>query len=117
MMFGPPDSASSHTEESMAWKIKRVSNDDLRRQFVDATVPQAEYLGITIPDPDLVWNAERGHYDIGEIDWDEFWRVVNGIGPMNRERMEHKLRYWEEGAWVREAAAAYAERESTEVAS
>jgi ring-1,2-phenylacetyl-CoA epoxidase subunit PaaA len=117
MMFGPPDSASSHTEESMAWKIKRVSNDDLRRQFVDATVPQAEYLGITIPDPDLVWNAERGHYDIGEIDWDEFWRVVKGNGPMNRERMEHKLRYWEEGAWVREAAAAYAERESTEVAS
>jgi ring-1,2-phenylacetyl-CoA epoxidase subunit PaaA len=117
MMFGPHDSESSHTEQSMAWKIKRVSNDDLRQQFVDATVPQAEYLGVTIPDRDLVWNAERGHYDFGAIDWDEFWAVVKGNGPMNRERLEHKLRYWEEGAWVREAAAAYAERQSTEVAS
>jgi ring-1,2-phenylacetyl-CoA epoxidase subunit PaaA len=117
MMFGPHDSESSHTEQSMAWKIKRVSNDDLRQQFVDATVPQAEYLGLTIPDRDLVWNAERGHYDFGAIDWDEFWAVVKGNGPMNRERLEHKLRYWEEGAWVREAAAAYAERQSTEVAS
>jgi ring-1,2-phenylacetyl-CoA epoxidase subunit PaaA len=117
MMFGPHDSDSSHTEQSMAWKIKRVSNDDLRQQFVDATVPQAEYLGLTIPDPDLVWNPERGHYDTGTIDWEEFWTVVKGNGPMNRERMEHKLRYWDEGAWVREAAAAYALGQSTEVAS
>jgi ring-1,2-phenylacetyl-CoA epoxidase subunit PaaA len=117
MMFGPHDSESSHTEQSMAWKIKRVSNDDLRQQFVDATVPQAEYLGLTIPDPDLVWNPERGHYDTGTIDWEEFWTVVKGNGPMNRERMEHKLRYWDEGAWVREAAATYALGQSTEVAS
>ena len=108
MMFGPHDSDSTHSEQSMAWKIKRVSNDDLRQQFVDMTVPQAEYLGLEIPDPDLEWNAERGHYDFGGIDWDEFWQVVKGNGPMNRERVEHKTRAWEEGAWVREAAAAHA---------
>jgi len=107
MMFGPPDSDSTHTEQSMAWKIKRVSNDDLRQQFVDMTVPQAEYLGLTLPDPDLRWNEERGHYDFGQIDWDEFWDVVKGNGPMNRERLEHKVRAWEENAWVREAALAY----------
>ena len=92
----------------MRWKIKRVSNDDLRQQFVDMTVPQAEYLGLTIPDPDLRWNEERGHYDFGEIDWDEFWRVVKGDGPMNRERIAHKTRAWNDGAWVREAASAHA---------
>ncbi|MFO7292237.1 MAG: 1,2-phenylacetyl-CoA epoxidase subunit PaaA [Actinomycetes bacterium] len=107
MMFGPPDTDSTHTEQSMAWKIKRVSNDDLRQQFVDMTVPQAEYLGLTLPDPDLRWNEERGHYDFGQIDWDEFWDVVKGNGPMNRERLEHKVRAWEENAWVREAALAY----------
>jgi ring-1,2-phenylacetyl-CoA epoxidase subunit PaaA len=96
----------------MQWKIKRVSNDDLRQQFVDMTVPQADYLGITIPDPELKWNEERGHYDFGEIDWDEFWRVVKGDGPMNRERIESKTRAWEEGAWVREAASAYAAKQS-----
>ncbi|HHC07891.1 MAG TPA: 1,2-phenylacetyl-CoA epoxidase subunit A [Actinobacteria bacterium] len=110
MMFGPHDSESVHSEQSMKWKIKRVSNDELRQQFVDATVPQAEYLGLTIPDPDLKWNPERGHYDFGEIDWDEFWRVVKGDGPMNRERMAHKLAAWENGAWVREAAVAYANK-------
>jgi ring-1,2-phenylacetyl-CoA epoxidase subunit PaaA len=107
MMFGPHDSESSHSEESMAWKIKRVSNDDLRQQFVDMTVPQAEYLGVSLPDPELRWNDQRGHYDFGEIDWDEFWGVVKGNGPMNRERLEHKVAAWEENAWVREAALAH----------
>ncbi len=110
MMFGPHDAESAHSSRSMGWKIKRVSNDDLRQQFVDATVPQAEYLGLTIPDPDLRWNEERGHYDFGEIDWDEFRRVLAGDGPMNRDRLDHKVRAWEEGAWVREAAAVHAER-------
>ncbi|MEX0864486.1 MAG: 1,2-phenylacetyl-CoA epoxidase subunit PaaA [Acidimicrobiia bacterium] len=108
MMFGPHDSDSPHTEQSMTWKIKRVSNDDLRQQFVDMTVPQAEYLGLAIPDRELRWNPERGHYDFGEIDWEEFWRVVKGNGPMNRDRLAHKSRAWEEGAWVREAATAHA---------
>ena len=108
MMFGPKDTDSPHTMQSMDWKIKRVSNDDLRQQFVDMTVPQAEYLGLTIPDPDLAWNEDRGHYDFGPIDWDEFWNVVKGNGPMNRERMMHKRRAWAEGAWVREAAVAHA---------
>jgi ring-1,2-phenylacetyl-CoA epoxidase subunit PaaA len=108
MMFGPPDAESSHTEQSMEWKIKRVSNDELRQQFVDMTVPQAQYLGLTIPDPDLRWDEDRGHHDFGEIDWDEFWSVVKGDGPMNKERIATKLAAWEEGAWVREAAAAHA---------
>jgi ring-1,2-phenylacetyl-CoA epoxidase subunit PaaA len=111
MMFGPHDSDSTHSADSMDWKIKRVSNDDLRQQFVDATVPQAEYLGVTIPDPDLAWNEERGHYDFGDIDWDEFWTVVKGDGPCNRERLAHKLKAWEDGAWVREAAVAYAAKQ------
>jgi ring-1,2-phenylacetyl-CoA epoxidase subunit PaaA len=113
MMFGPHDSDSTHTEQSMGWKIKRVSNDDLRQQFVDMTVPQAEYLGLTIPDPDLRWNEERGHYDFGDIDWDEFWGVVKGNGPMNRERMAQKVGAWEDNAWVREAAAAYAQKQQS----
>ena len=112
MMFGPHDADSTHTAESMAWKIKRVTNDDLRRQFVDMTVPQCELLGMTLPDPDLKWNEERGHYDFGEIDWDEFWRVVKGDGPMSRERTAHKVKAWEDGAWVREAAAAHAGRKA-----
>ena len=107
MMFGPSDSESTHSAQSMAWKIKRVSNDDLRQQFVDMTVPQADYLGLEIPDPDLEWNEPRGHYDFGPIDWDEFWTVVKGNGPMNRERLEHKVRAWDDGAWVREAATAH----------
>ncbi|MBR9920278.1 MAG: 1,2-phenylacetyl-CoA epoxidase subunit A [Bacteroidetes bacterium] len=110
MMFGPTDSESTHSEQSMAWKIKRKSNDELRQAFVDATVPQAEVLGLTIPDPDLKWNEERGHYDFGPIDWDEFWQVVKGDGPCNRERMAHYTKAYEEGAWVREAAMAYAEK-------
>ncbi len=112
MMFGPHDSDSPHTKQSMEWKIKRISNDDLRQKFVDATVPQAEYAGLTVPDPDLRWNEERGHYDFGAIDWDEFWTVVTGDGPCNRERMAHKRKAWEDGAWVREAAAAYAAKQA-----
>ncbi len=108
MMFGPPDADSTHTAQSMAWGIKLETNDELRQKFVDMTVPQAEYLGLTIPDPDLRWNDERGHYDFGEIDWDEFWNVVKGNGPCNRERIAHKTKAWHDGAWVREAALAHA---------
>ena len=114
MMFGPPDSgedaSKGHTAQSMAWGIKRFSNDDLRQKFIDMTVPQAERIGITLPDPDLRWNEERGHYDFGEVDWAEFKRVLSGDGPMNAQRMAHRVRAHEEGAWVREAAVAYAER-------
>lgn len=90
-----------------------MSNDDLRQQFVDMTVPQAEHLGLSIPDPSLRWNPERGHHDFGEIDWDEFWKVVKGFGPMNRDRVDNKTRAWEEGAWVREAAAAHAAKKAS----
>jgi ring-1,2-phenylacetyl-CoA epoxidase subunit PaaA len=114
MMFGPRDDESPHTKQSMDWKIKRISNDDLRQQFVDATVPQADYAGLTIPDPDLRWDEQRGHYDFGAIDWNEFWDVVGGNGPCNRERMEHKRRAWDEGEWVRQAAAAYAGKQRAE---
>ncbi|MEM7513388.1 MAG: 1,2-phenylacetyl-CoA epoxidase subunit PaaA, partial [Bacteroidota bacterium] len=110
MMFGPRDAESPNTEQSMKWKIKRKTNDELRQQFVDMTVSQAEILGITIPDPDLKWNEERGHYDFGEIDWDEFWQVVKGNGPCNKERLAAKNKAWDEGAWVREAAVAHAEK-------
>jgi ring-1,2-phenylacetyl-CoA epoxidase subunit PaaA len=114
MMFGPHDAESTHTEQSMAWKIKRVSNDELRQQFVDMTVPQAEYLGLTIPDPELRWDEEAGHHRFGEIDWDEFWTVVGGDGPMNRERLAAKNRAWDEGAWVRRAAVAHAAKHTTD---
>lgn len=110
MMFGPNDADSKHTAQSMAWKIKRFTNDELRQKFVDATVPQAEILGLTIPDPDLKWNEEKGGYDFGEIDWTEFWNVVKGNGPCNRERLKARVDAHEKGAWVREAAMAYAEK-------
>jgi ring-1,2-phenylacetyl-CoA epoxidase subunit PaaA len=110
MMFGPHDSESSHTEQSMAWKVKRISNDDLRQMFIDQTVPQAHYLGCTIPDPDLAFDEETGHWTIGEIDWDEFWATIRGDGRLNRERIAHKVAAWEDGAWVREAASAYARK-------
>ncbi len=120
MMFGPPDADSTHTAQSMAWGIKLETNDDLRQKFVDMTVPQAEYLGLEIPDPDLEWNNDRGHYDFGEIDWDEFWEVLKGNGLCNRERIAHKRKAWDDGAWVREAALAHAAKhqpnESREVA-
>jgi ring-1,2-phenylacetyl-CoA epoxidase subunit PaaA len=106
MMFGPPDSESTHGAQSMAWKIKRHSNDELRQKFVDMTVPQSEALGLTLPDPDL--RFEDGHWRFGEIDWSEFSRVLAGNGPCNRQRIEHRKRAHDEGAWVREAAAAYA---------
>jgi ring-1,2-phenylacetyl-CoA epoxidase subunit PaaA len=112
MMFGPPDDASPHSAQSMAWKIKRFSNDELRQRFVDMCVPQAEILGLTLPDPDLSWNEQRGHYDFGAIDWDEFWTVVKGDGPCNRQRMAHRRAAQREGAWVREAAAAYAAKQA-----
>ncbi len=111
MMFGPNDAESKHTAQSMAWKIKRKTNDELRQAFVDATVPQAEYLGLTIPDADLKWNEDRGQYDFGPIDWDEFWQVVKGYGQCNKERIAARRKAEEEGVWVREAALAYAEKQ------
>ena len=110
MMFGPHDSDSPHTEQSMQWKIKRFSNDELRQRFVDMIAEQAKVLGLTVPDPDLKWNEERKHYDFGEIDWDEFWNVVKGNGPCNKERLNARRKAHEEGAWVREAAVAYANK-------
>ncbi len=110
MMFGPHDSESTHSAQSMEWKIKRKSNDELRQDFVDATVRQADYLGVTLPDPELKWNEERGHYDFGPIDWNEFWNVVKGRGKCNKERIKAKNKAWDEGAWVREAAMAHAEK-------
>jgi ring-1,2-phenylacetyl-CoA epoxidase subunit PaaA len=112
MMFGPSDKDSLHTEQSMRWKIKRFTNDELRQKFVDATVPQAELIGLKVPDPDLKWNEETGHYDFGSINWDEFWNVVNGNGPCNKERMEARINAHNNGAWVREAAIAYAEKKA-----
>jgi len=99
-----------HTEQSMKWKIKLKTNDELRQQMVDITVEQAKVLGLTIPDPDLKWNEERGHHDFGEIDWDEFWQVVKGYGPCNKERLAARNKAWNEGAWVRDAAIAHAEK-------
>jgi ring-1,2-phenylacetyl-CoA epoxidase subunit PaaA len=110
MMFGPHDSDSTHGAQSTEWKIKRRSNDDLRQHFIDMTVPQADFLGLTMPDPDLKWNEERGHYDFGPIDWDEFKRVLKGGGPVGRERMRARKNAWDNGAWVREAAMAHAEK-------
>ncbi|MFD3325361.1 1,2-phenylacetyl-CoA epoxidase subunit PaaA [Streptomyces sp. NPDC058701] len=112
MMFGPPDDASSHSAQSMAWRIKRHSNDELRQRFVDIAVPQAESLGLTLPDPDLKWNEERGHHDFGAIDWTEFWDVLKGNGPCNAERIGRRRAAHEEGAWVRDAAAAYADKQA-----
>lgn len=110
MMFGPSDADSSNSEQSMKWRIKRFSNDELRQRFVDMIAEQIKVLGLKVPDPELKWNEERGHYDFGPIDWEEFWNVVNGDGPCNKERLDTRRRAWEEGAWVREAAAAYAEK-------
>ena len=112
MMFGPNDADSAHSAESMKWKIKRESNDELRQRFVDRTVQQAETIGLTVPDPDLKWNEERGHYDFGPIDWDEFWNVVKGNGPCNRDRMKARREAHENGRWVREAAAAHAAKKA-----
>ena len=108
MMFGPRDSDSTHSDQSMKWKIKRMGNDELRQRFVDMIAEQVKVMGMCLPDPDLRWNDERGHYDFGEIDWNEFWNVVKGNGPCNRERLEARRKAHEEGRWVREAAAAHA---------
>lgn len=116
MMFGPTDEDSSNTELSMKWRIKRFSNDELRQRFVDISVPQAEYLGLTIPDPKLKWNKERGHYDFGEIDWEEFWKVVKGGGPCNKQRLDTRNKAHDEGAWVREAALVYHEKRKKRLA-
>ena len=110
MMFGPNDADSKHTAQSMKWKIKRFTNDELRQRFVDITAEQAKVLGITIPDPDLKWNEETGHYDFGPIDWTEFWNVVKGNGPCNKERITTRKRAYNDGTWVREAAMAHAEK-------
>ena len=114
MMFGPHDSDSAHTQSSTTWKIKRQSNDELRQRFVDITVPQADHLGLKLPDPDLRWNADRSHYDFGEIDWDEFWRVVKGGGPCHLQRMATRKAAHENGRWGREAAAVYAHKQHTD---
>jgi ring-1,2-phenylacetyl-CoA epoxidase subunit PaaA len=110
MMFGPSDKESQHTDKSMRWKIKRFTNDELRQKFVDATVPQGLYLGLTFPDPDLRYNEQTGHWEYGEIDWAEFKRVISGDGPCNRQRMKQRKDATESGAWVREAALAYAQK-------
>lgn len=110
MMFGPNDADSPHTEQSMRWKIKRFTNDELRQKFIDVTVEQAKLIGLTVPDPDLKWNEERGHYDFGPINWAEFWNVVKGNGPCNKERLAARNKAWEEGKWVRDAALAHARK-------
>jgi ring-1,2-phenylacetyl-CoA epoxidase subunit PaaA len=112
MMFGPNDDASPNSAQSMQWKIKRFSNDELRQKFVDVSAEQVKILGMTLPDPDLAWNEDKQHYDFGAIDWDEFWNVIKGNGPCNKERLEARVKAHEEGAWVREAALAYADKMS-----
>jgi ring-1,2-phenylacetyl-CoA epoxidase subunit PaaA len=110
MMFGPRDAESGNTELSMKWRIKRFTNDELRQKFVDMMVPQAQHLGLTIPDPKLQWNEEKKGHDFGDVDWNEFWKVVKGQGPCNKQRLEARNKAHDQGAWVREAAAAYAEK-------
>jgi ring-1,2-phenylacetyl-CoA epoxidase subunit PaaA len=110
MMFGPPDAESVHSAQSARWRIKILSNDELRQRFIDQTVPQADFLGLKVPDLALAWNEERGHYDFGPIDWSEFHEVIKGNGPCNRDRLRTRVKAWEEGAWVREAALAHADK-------
>jgi ring-1,2-phenylacetyl-CoA epoxidase subunit PaaA len=117
MMFGPPDDNSPNSAQSMRWRIKRETNDQIRQRFVDVTVPQAEAIGLKIPDTALVWNEARGSYDFGEIDWEEFYAVVRGEGPLARERMSARVTAWEDGAWVREAAMAHAAKHEMRVAA
>src|SRR5437870_6267405 len=117
MMFGPPDENSPNTAQSMRWRIKRDTNDELRQKFVDVTVPQAEAIGLSVPDPDLKWNEARGSYDFGEIDWEEFYAVVRGEGAVAKERMQARVQAWEDGKWVRDAAAAHAEKRATLMAA
>lgn len=114
MMFGPTDDDSPNSKQSLAWKIKRKSNDELRQMFIDQTIPQLEFLGCTVPDPDLKWNEETGHYDFGNIDWDEFYAVLKGNGPCNQERLAKRKNAIDQGAWVRDAAVAYANKHKNE---
>jgi ring-1,2-phenylacetyl-CoA epoxidase subunit PaaA len=117
MMFGPSDNDSEHSAQSMAWKIKRFSNDELRQKFVDVTVPQAEFLGLQVPDDELRFDAASGHYEFGEIDWQEFYDVIAGNGPCNRERLAKRRQAHDDGAWVREAARAYADKHAAKKAA
>jgi ring-1,2-phenylacetyl-CoA epoxidase subunit PaaA len=117
MMFGPPDENSPNTAQSIRWRIKRETNDELRQKFIDVTVPQAEAIGLTIPDADLKWNDARGSYDYGVIDWDEFYAVVRGEGAVAKERMQARVKAWEDGKWVRDAAAAHAEKRAARMAA
>jgi ring-1,2-phenylacetyl-CoA epoxidase subunit PaaA len=113
MMFGPSDKDSPNSAELMRWGVKRKSNDDLRQRFIDMTVPQAQALNLTLPDPELKFNSETGHWDFGPINWSEFFNVINGNGPCNKERIAARRKAHEDGAWVREAAAAYAKKHSS----
>jgi len=113
MMFGPSDAESTHSEQSMAWKIKVKSNDELRQQFIDQTVPQIEYLGLDLPDPSLKWNDETGHYDYADPDWTEFFDVIKGNGPCNVDRLQKRVKAWEDGAWVRDGLMAHARKKAT----
>jgi ring-1,2-phenylacetyl-CoA epoxidase subunit PaaA len=113
MMFGPPDAESKNSADSIRWKIKRETNDELRQKFIDRTVGQAEFLGLQIPDPDLKWNEARGHYDYGKIDWEEFNNVIAGNGVCNKQRIANHIKAHEDGKWVREAATAYAKKKAT----
>ena len=117
MMFGPTDDNSPNTAQSMRWRIKRDTNDELRQKFVDITVPQAEAIGLTVPDADLVWNEAKSGYDFGAVDWDEFYAVVKGEGPVAKERMKARRDAWDNGAWVREAAVAHAEKRAARQAA
>jgi ring-1,2-phenylacetyl-CoA epoxidase subunit PaaA len=117
MMFGPSDAESVNSAQSARWRIKLFSNDELRQRMVDQTVPQAEFLGLTIPDPALRWNAERGHYDFGDIDWSEFYDVLKGNGPCNRERLRTRVKAYEDGAWFRDALNAYADKQAAKQAA
>ena len=117
MMFGPSDENSPNTAQSVRWRIKRDTNDELRQKFIDVTVPQAEAIGLTVPDSNLKWNEERGSYDFGEIDWEEFYAVVRGEGATAKERMQARVKAWEDGKWVRDAAAVHAEKRATRMAA
>jgi ring-1,2-phenylacetyl-CoA epoxidase subunit PaaA len=117
MMFGPPDENSPNTAQSIRWRIKRETNDELRQKFIDVTVPQAEAIGLTIPDADLKWNEARGSYDYGAIDWDEFYAVVRGEGATAKERMQARVKAWEDGKWVRDAASAHAAKRAALMAA
>lgn len=112
MMFGPHDSDSPNSGNAIKWRIKRESNDELRQRFIDKTVQQAEIIGLTIPDPDLKWNEERGHYDFGTINWEEFYKVLSGNGPCNKQRIKNHVKAHTDGAWVRAAAQAYAKKKT-----